>query len=46
MKTFTIKITPARELDRKIRREMPPPSKTFKDKNRYSRKQKHKDRGE
>ena len=46
MKTITIKLAPFRELDKKVRRTMAPPSKTFKDKNRYSRKQKYKDRGE
>jgi hypothetical protein len=40
MKRIVIKLPPNRDLDRLIRREMPPPTKTFRDESRYNRKQK------
>jgi len=40
---FTIKI-PEEEI--KIRKELPPPEKTIKDKKKYTRKKKHKNRSE
>lgn len=42
---MVIKINPF-EIERKIRKPLPPPSRFHKDKSKYSRKQKHKKSGE